>query len=108
VREEVAEPAPTSNTTSPARPRKKRKQGAPATDEIDTLFDDAFGRKVARTALEEDPVHSLTMLERKKTKHGGARGSEGVEKNVDLAVVVDAIKAVPRGEGKKRGKWPGS
>ncbi|KAI0253125.1 ARM repeat-containing protein [Lactifluus subvellereus] len=104
VLEEVADPAPTSNTTSPARAHKKRKRGVAATDEIDALFDDAFGRKVARSALEQETAQSLSSPETKKTRQGGAGASESVEKDVDLGVVVDAIKAAPRGEGKKKSR----
>jgi hypothetical protein len=100
----LVDPAPTSNATSPARAHKKRKRGAAATDEIDALFDDAFGRKVARTAMDRELVESPTKPRTKKSKHGGARGSERVENDVDLGVVVDAIKAAPRSEGKKKKK----
>jgi hypothetical protein len=79
---------------------KKRKRGAAATDEIDALFEDGFGRKFARSALEQETAQSLSRLEEKDTKHGGAGGSESVEKDVGLGVIVDAIKAAPGGEGK--------
>jgi hypothetical protein len=96
----VRDPWPTSNVTSPGRVHKKRKQGAAATDEIDALFEGAFGRKVARSALEQETAQSLLRLEKKGTKHGGAGASESVEKDVGLGVIVDAIKAGPGGEGK--------
>jgi nucleolar protein 9 len=103
AREEVGDSVSTSDLPLPARARKKRKRGASATDEIDELFDDAFGRKVTRTALkQQESVQSQSKLETKQTKHGGVGASERMEKDVGLGIVVDAIKAVPRNEGMKK------
>jgi hypothetical protein len=100
VREEVGDPWPISDGTSPGRVHKKRKRVAAATDEIDALFEGAFGRKVAQRALEQETAQSLSRLEAKDTRHGGAGGSESVEEDVGLGVIIDAIKAGPGGEGK--------
>ena len=92
---------------SPARQRKKRKRNA-AADEIDTLFDDAIGRKVVRGALDLAPTTTL-VLPKSKTKGKARRDEEGkreekVQRHADLGAVVDAIRVAPSGEGKERGK----
>ena len=96
--EEVRDPWPTSNVTSPGRVHKKRKQGTTATDKIDVLFKGVFGRKVARSTLEQETAQSLSRLEAKDIRHRGAGGCEGVEKDIGLGVIVDAIKAGLGGE----------
>ena len=57
---------------------KKRKWVTAATDEIDALFEGAFGRKVTQSALKQETAQSLLRLEAKDTRHGGAGGSESV------------------------------
>jgi hypothetical protein len=73
VQEEVGDPWPISDGTSPERVHKKRKWGTTATDEIDVLFEGVFGCKVTQSALEQETAQSLSRLEEKDTKHGGAR-----------------------------------
>lgn len=93
--EEAGRPFP-----APARERKKRKRST-AADEIDTLFDDAIGRKVVRSALElpVDPASAPP-----KSKQGRGQGGERVDGRADLGAVADAIKVAPRRDGEKRRK----
>jgi hypothetical protein len=102
-----------TGTTSRAergRGRKKRKRSATAVDEIDSLFDDAIGRKVVRSALESVPtptpalVESVTKKADLTLKQGRGRGDQSVDGHPDLGAVVDAIKIAPHREGKKRSK----
>jgi hypothetical protein len=103
----VGDPWRIADGTSPGRVHKKCKRGAATTDEIDALFEGAFGGKVARSALEQETAQSLSRLEEKDARHGGAGGSESVEKDVGLGVIVDAIKAAPGGEGKIKSRPSG-
>ncbi|KAI0299719.1 ARM repeat-containing protein [Multifurca ochricompacta] len=66
----------------PTKAHKKRKRSSEM-DEIDALFDNARGGKVTRSGR----AHTA-------------------EKSAALATVVDAIKAVPHSEGKKKRKRP--
>jgi hypothetical protein len=63
-----------AGTSSPerGRGRKKRKRSAAAANEIDTLFDEAIGRKVVRSALEPAtaPAKSGTMKASSTLKQG--------------------------------------
>ena len=101
-----------AGSLSPAekgRGRKKRKRSAAAVDEIDALFDDAFGQKVVRSALElpapaPTPVKSLTKKADLALKQGRG-GDKSVKSHAELGTVVDAIKIAPHREGKKRSKW---
>jgi len=101
--------AGTLSSAEKERGRKKRKRSAAAVDEMDVLFDDAFGRKVVRSALElpgpgPAPVKSLTKKADLTSKQGRG-GDKGVYRHAELGAVVDAIKITPRREGKKRRKW---
>jgi hypothetical protein len=99
-----------AGTSSPerGRGRKKRKRSAAAADEIDTLFDEAIGRKVVRSALE--PATALAKsgtMKASLTLKQGQKRDQSVDHDrqaAELGVVVDAIKVAPRHEGKKRSK----
>jgi hypothetical protein len=100
----------TTSCAERGRGRKKRKRSATAVDEIDSLFDDAIGRKVVRSALESVPtptpalVESVTKKADLTLKQGRGRGDQSVDGHPDLGAVVDAIKIAPHREGKKRSK----
>ena len=92
------------------RVRKKRKQSTTAVDKIDTLFDDAIGRKVVWSALESVPVpgpdfvKSVLRIADSMLKQGWGQGDQSVNRHTDLGAVVDAIQVAPLREGKKRSK----
>ena len=92
------------------RVRKKRKQSTTAVGKIDTLFDDAIGRKVVWSALESVPVpgpdfvKSVLRIADSMLKQGWGQGDQSVNRHTDLGAVVDAIQVAPHREGKKRSK----
>jgi hypothetical protein len=98
----------TSGTAGPApagKERKKRKRSAAMVeDEIDTLFEGALGRKVARGALVVEDSRAALESTPLRIAEAVTKQEKRVDKNADcgLGAVVDAIKAAPKGEGKKK------
>jgi hypothetical protein len=73
-------------------------------DEIDTLFEGALGRKVARGALVVEDSRAALESTPLRIAEAVTKQEKRVDKNADcgLGAVVDAIKAAPKGEGKKK------
>jgi hypothetical protein len=103
----------TSGTAGPApagKERKKRKRAPVVEDEIDALFEGSLGRKVARSALIVEDSGAALESTPSRIAEAVTKQEKRVDKNDDcgLGAVVDAIRAAPKGEGKKkRARRPG-